>query len=418
MNYGTASPAVTDRSIKRPLASAGLRADAFPCRGAASGAVGATLDRTIEMIIAEAVNSLADSSPGKWLRKVDSSTVSRMVPWKEPDHIRLKLAAALPADAPEEELKHLMQRAGSWMQENSLTADGVSAYVSNAVNRPVLSVCAEAVWEAAGGKAKHPETEDSPRIGSESAEAAGCRCGGSESAEAAVRPRIGSESAEAAGCPGKAGEGIEAVNPDLRTICGLYMAGYAGLAGTAVLAKDLEQELSGYFPAVWLERAKSFDRYLRSFGGKIRKAGNPSGSEPAAISAACSLPETAAAQNVAEGGILAALWYFIKRLGCGLDVDLRRIPIRQETIELCERLTIHPYQLYTCGALLLAADPGDEQQIRRLKTYYEDRDMPFVRIGSLTDGTAGILRSGEEIRYLEKPQQDALAVLAQRRQSS
>ena len=68
--------------------------------------------------------------------------------------------------------------------------------------------------------------------------------------------------------------------------------------------------------------------------------------------------------------------------------------------------------------LLYNAEPGDEQQIRRLKTYYEDRDMPFVRIGSLTDGTAGILRSGEEIRYLEKPQQDALAVLAQRRQSS
>ena len=48
----------------------------------------------------------------------------------------------------------------------------------------------------------------------------------------------------------------------------------------------------------------------------------------------------------------------------------------------------------------------------------EERDLllraGFQRIGSLTAGKARIIRNGEEIRYLERPQQDALNLLAER----
>ena len=46
-----------------------------------------------------------------------------------------------------------------------------------------------------------------------------------------------------------------------------------------------------------------------------------------------------------EGGILSGLWKMAEASGVGLDVDLRKIPIRQETIEVCERLDVDPYKL-------------------------------------------------------------------------
>ena len=42
-----------------------------------------------------------------------------------------------------------------------------------------------------------------------------------------------------------------------------------------------------------------------------------------------------------------------------MDVDLRRIPIRQETIEVCERLDVDPYKLEAKGSVLIGTAQGD-----------------------------------------------------------
>ena len=117
-------------------------------------------------------------------------------------------------------------------------------------------------------------------------------------------------------------------------------------------------------------------------------------------------------KDVSRGGVFAALWEFSSKLQCGFEADLKKIPIRQETIEICEYFDLNPYQLYGQGAILAAVpEKGGE-------TSPEERDFllraGFQRIGSLTAGKAKIIRNGEEIRYLERPQQDALNVLAER----
>lgn len=358
MKYGQVSPAVTDRSIIRPLASCLSGTDAYGQTGISSGAVGGFLDRRPEMILAEAVNSLHNGGAD--------------VP-ADPAEIHLTMSAALAPDTPEKTLKQLMQRCGAWIRNNGFGSGDAAAYVSDAVRRPVLTVCAQAQTGDRGQKIQ-PQDRKLQDIQPQDIQLQDRKLQNRKS-------------------------------PDIKQY-GLYMAGYAGLAGTAILAEDLAEELSRCFPGVWLERAKSFDRYLLISGeGDVGRKMPPETDRSL-------LPGPA--QNVAEGGILAALWHFSGRLKCGIDVDLRRIPIRQETIEICERLTIHPYQLYTCGAVLLAADAEDEERLRKLRESYDERDIPFARIGSLTERKAGILRSGDEIRYLEKPQQDALAVLAQR----
>ena len=63
----------------------------------------------------------------------------------------------------------------------------------------------------------------------------------------------------------------------------------------------------------------------------------------------------AAMQDLSEGGIFGALWEMADGAGIGLDVALKRIPIQQETVEICEFFGVNPYQMLSTGG---AADCG------------------------------------------------------------
>lgn len=43
-----------------------------------------------------------------------------------------------------------------------------------------------------------------------------------------------------------------------------------------------------------------------------------------------------AMHDVTEGGIFGALWEMAEASGVGLEIDLKKIPLRQETVEVCE----------------------------------------------------------------------------------
>ncbi len=49
--------------------------------------------------------------------------------------------------------------------------------------------------------------------------------------------------------------------------------------------------------------------------------------------------------SLGEGGVLAGLWKMAEASEIGLFADLRKIPVRQETIEICERFNLNPYKL-------------------------------------------------------------------------
>lgn len=57
-------------------------------------------------------------------------------------------------------------------------------------------------------------------------------------------------------------------------------------------------------------------------------------------------PKTGEDENeyypLGEGGILKALWEIADRAGLGLSAELRKLPIRQETIEITELFDIVP----------------------------------------------------------------------------
>ncbi len=162
---------------------------------------------------------------------------------------------------------------------------------------------------------------------------------------------------------------------------------WIGIEGTSILAKEKKEALEERFSKQFVERAIEFDRYL------------------------CVLPEgriaadhgAAAMHDVTEGGIYGALWEMAEASKVGIEVDLKAIPVRQETIELCEFFDINPYRLISSGCMLIAAHDGDGL-IRKLK----EADIPANIIGRVTDNNDRVVISGDRRQYLTPPEADEL----------
>lgn len=162
---------------------------------------------------------------------------------------------------------------------------------------------------------------------------------------------------------------------------------WIGLEATALLASAREKELKKRFPADLIETAEEFADYLSVV-------------KEAAAAQDCGIK---AMYALSEGGIFAALWEMASAAGVGMDIDLKKIPIRQETVEICEYFGINPYQILSSGSMMIAADNG-WALVREL----EKSGIPAAVIGAFTSGNDRVIRNGEECRYLDKPQMDEI----------
>lgn len=167
----------------------------------------------------------------------------------------------------------------------------------------------------------------------------------------------------------------------------LVITKWIGLEGTSIIAKEKEAELLARYPADLVETAKAFDQYL-------------SVQPEAAVAVRFGV---SAMHDVTEGGIFGALWEMAESSGVGLEVDLRKIPVRQETIEVCELFGINPYELISSGSMLMAAPDGGGL-VREL----EKAGIHAVVVGRATSGNDRVLLNGEERRFLEPPKTDEL----------
>ena len=167
----------------------------------------------------------------------------------------------------------------------------------------------------------------------------------------------------------------------------LVMTGWAGTEGTSIVAKMMEEKLLGRFPAYLIDEAKLFDRYLSVI--------------PEAAVAAKS--GVWAVTDVSKGGIFGALWKMAEVSGVGLEIELKKIPIRQETVEICNFLDLNPYELASGGSLLIATEKGNE-----LVDAMREAGIPAAVIGKTTAGNDRVIRSGEEKRFLEPAKPDEI----------
>ncbi len=167
----------------------------------------------------------------------------------------------------------------------------------------------------------------------------------------------------------------------------IVMTKWIGLEGTAMLAQLKREELLTRYPAYLIDEAAAFDKYLSI----IPEAAT------AMKSGVCVM------HDASEGGILATLWELAESSGVGLSVDLKKLPIRQETVEVCEFCDVNPYELLGGGCLVMTTEDGN-----RLVNDLLEQNIPAVVVGKVTDGNARMILNGEEKRFLDKPGMDEI----------
>lgn len=165
----------------------------------------------------------------------------------------------------------------------------------------------------------------------------------------------------------------------------LVLTKWTALGGTAVLAQEHASELQMRYPFSLVDTAAAFGQQT-------------SVEKEARIVAEHGLGAMFA---LAQGGIFDALWEVAEQAKAGLEVDLRGIPIRQETIEVCEYFDVNPYALYSAGALLVGTC-----QAESLLAQLAGAGIPAAVIGRLKEGKERVIRNGEDCRFLDRPQQD------------
>lgn len=179
---------------------------------------------------------------------------------------------------------------------------------------------------------------------------------------------------------------------DCAILCaGLHVAGpdqdivvskWIGLEGTVQLARRHYEKLRERFPQRMIDEAVAFERYLSV--------------EPEAATAMKS--GVCGIYAPSRGGIFAGLWEMAKEAGVGLEADLRKIPVRQETIEICEVLGENPYEMLSGGCLIMTAINGNA-----LVAALSREEIPAAVIGRTTMGNDRVLYNNGHKQFLNKP---------------
>ena len=167
----------------------------------------------------------------------------------------------------------------------------------------------------------------------------------------------------------------------------IVISKWIGLEGSAMLAREYKESLLSRYPAYLIEEAEGFAQYL----SVIPEAA------VAVKSGACAM------QNVSEGGIFAALWELAERSGVGLTIDLKKLPIRQETVEICEHIGGNPYILLSGGCLIMTAADG-----QLLVDALEKAGIPARIVGKITDSKERLILNEDEVRYMDRPAEDEI----------
>ncbi|WP_251493419.1 hypothetical protein [Otoolea muris] len=164
----------------------------------------------------------------------------------------------------------------------------------------------------------------------------------------------------------------------------LVLAGCIALWGTSRLASVGEERLKERF-------TPRFIRRCQEIYGSRRLSCSP---ECFGAASWCS---------PGEGGIMAALWDYLSHFGLGFEIDLKKLTVLQETIEVCEVFDVNPYRLHTGGCLLFTADNGGA-----LARKLEREGIRASVAGWITGGVGRQIINGETHSFLDRPKPDEL----------
>ena len=167
----------------------------------------------------------------------------------------------------------------------------------------------------------------------------------------------------------------------------IVMSKWIGMEGSVSIVAAKEKELLERFPKAMIDKIKAM-------------LPNCCSASEAALAVKSGV---SAMHDVSSGGIYGALYELSEAAGVGLEIDLRAIPISQETVEICEYLGLNPYYLKSGGSMLMVCDHGQE-----LVRLLEKEGIFAAVIGRTTSDNAKAVINEGEVSYLERPKADEL----------
>lgn len=171
----------------------------------------------------------------------------------------------------------------------------------------------------------------------------------------------------------------------------LVAAGYAGREGSRRIGLLREEELLAWFSRDYIEWIQKRDEVpIDGFSVQWREYGATEWEE------------------VGEGGIFTALWNLSGAYRMGFGIDLHKIPVRQETIEVCERYDLNPYRLLSSNCVLAASDHG-----WNLCEKLAGEGIKASVIGRIHSGIKREVVYGRVRGFLERPRGDEIQKMIQ-----
>lgn len=165
----------------------------------------------------------------------------------------------------------------------------------------------------------------------------------------------------------------------------IIMTKYAAMEGTGLIARERAEELRTRYSKDFVQNAQDLLCHI-----SVLKEAEIAGEY-----------DTSAMHDIREGGVYGGLWELAAASQVGLKVNLDAIPMKQETVEVCEFFDLNPYKLTSSGCMLIVTPRG-----RDLVQALCEAGIPAAIIGKTTkDQSRIIIREGEE-GFLEPPKSD------------
>ena len=163
----------------------------------------------------------------------------------------------------------------------------------------------------------------------------------------------------------------------------ILFVGYLAMEDTSLLSCIYKDELLKRLPSFIIESAMEIgkDLSLEYVSKLIFKKG------------------VIKAVALGRGGIEAALYELADSMNVGFNVDMNSLPIRQETVEVCEVLKQNLYKLNSNGAMLIVSEDAE-----KLREYLLEHRIKAELIGEIDsfDKAKRLIRD-ERTGYLDRP---------------
>jgi hydrogenase expression/formation protein HypE len=149
----------------------------------------------------------------------------------------------------------------------------------------------------------------------------------------------------------------------------LYMTKSVGLEGTAILSSD--RRIISKFGREFTSRCKKMIKFINVVKECMILA---------------DLDAVTSMHDLTEGGLLGGTWELAEAASSGIFLDLKSVPILEETRLICEALDLDPYRLISSGAVIFTVKRGSET---KAEATLREAGVKFAKIGEVNSATRG-----------------------------